>query len=97
MYARVTNIQLQAGKTAQAVGIYRDFVVPAAKRQKGFQSLLLLTDANTGKGLSISIWETQDAMKAGEASGYFQEQVARFGSLVAAPPVRECYELSVQA
>ena len=97
MYARVVNIQLQPGKTNEGVSIYQDSVVPAAKQQKGFKSALLLTDANSSKGFSITLWETEADMTAGEASGYYQEQIAKFGSILAAPPVREHYEVSVQA
>jgi hypothetical protein len=36
-------------------------------------------------------------MKANEASGYYQEQVAKFGALLAAQPVREAYEVGATA
>jgi hypothetical protein len=35
-------------------------------------------------------------MKAGEASGYFQEQIAKFAAVFAAPPVTEHFEVSLQ-
>jgi heme-degrading monooxygenase HmoA len=97
MHARVVSIQLQPGKTNEAVNLFRDSVVPAAQQQPGFKNLLLLTDPTTGKGLSISLWETEADMTAGEASGYFQAQLAKFGGILAAPPAREQYEVSVQA
>lgn len=97
MYARVTTVQIQPGKADEAIGIFRDSVVPAAKQQKGFKGGLLLTDRNTGKGLSIALWETEADMRAGEASGYYQQQLAKFKDIFGAPPVREQYEVSVQA
>jgi heme-degrading monooxygenase HmoA len=97
MNARVVSIQIQPGKTNEAVSMYQDSVVPAAKQQKGFKSALLLTDPTTGKGFSVTVWETEANMTAGEASGYYQEQIAKFGAVIAAPPVREHYEVSVQA
>ena len=36
-------------------------------------------------------------MLAGENSGYYQQQVAKFKDLFSAPPVREAYEVTVQA
>ena len=96
MYARVVNVQIQPGKTDEAINMYRDSVVPATKQQKGSKGILLLTDP-TGKGISIGLWETEADMKAGEASGYYQEQIAKFASVFAAPPVMEHYEVSVQA
>ena len=97
MYARVTIVQIQPGKVDEATRIYRDSVVPAAKQQKGFKGIYMLTDRNTGKGISIALWETEADMKAGESSGFFQQQLAKFKDIFGAPPVREAYEVSVQA
>ncbi|MFQ6115311.1 MAG: antibiotic biosynthesis monooxygenase family protein [bacterium] len=96
MHARVVTCQAQPGKIEEGISIYRDSAAPAAKQQKGFKGILLLTNPGTGKAISITLWETEADMKAGESSGYFQEQIAKFGALLAAPPVRETYEVSVQ-
>lgn len=93
---RVVTIQIQPGKTDEATRIFQDSVVPAAKQQKGFKSLVLLTDPATGKGMSFSLWETEADLKASEESGYFREQLAKFGEVLGAPPVREFYQVSVQ-
>jgi len=97
MYARAVTIQVQPGKLDEAIRIFQDSVVPAAKQQKGFKSIWLLTDRNTGKGLSVGLWETEADRTASETSGYFGEQLAKFGGLFAAPPITERYEVSVQA
>jgi heme-degrading monooxygenase HmoA len=96
MYARVTIGQMQIAKLDEAMTIYRDSVVPAAKQQKGFKGLYVLTDGKTGKGLTIALWETEADMRAGETGGYYQQQVAKFKDLLAAPPVREDYEVVLQ-
>ena len=95
MNARVVTFQLHPGKTEEAVRIYRDSIVPAAKQQQGFKGARLLTDSNTGKGISISLWETEADLKAGETSGYYQEQIAKLGQVLAFPPTREGYEVNV--
>jgi heme-degrading monooxygenase HmoA len=97
MYARVTIAQFLAGKTDEAIAIYRDSVVPAAKQQKGYKGTYLLTDHKVGKAISITLWETEAEMTAGESSGFYQQQVAKFKDLYGAPPVREAYEVSVEA
>jgi heme-degrading monooxygenase HmoA len=71
-------------------------VVPAIKQQKGFVSIWMLTDRNTGKTLTVSFWETEADRTASETSGHLGAQLAKFGSLFAAPPVTERYEVSVQ-
>ena len=97
MHARVVTVQIQPGKTEEAIRIFRESVVPAAKQQKGFKSIMLLTDPNTGKGVSVGLWESEADLMASETSGYFREQLGKFGGLFLAPPVREVYEVSVQA
>ena len=96
MHARLVTVQIQPGKIDEAISIYRDTVMPAAKQQKGFKGATLLTDRDTGKGVSVTLWETEADMTATEASGWWQEQIAKFAAALAAPPVREHYEVSVQ-
>ena len=57
MHVRAVTVQMQPGKMQEAIDLYRDSVVPAAKAQKGFQGAYLMTDASSGKGLSITGWE----------------------------------------
>ena len=96
MNARVVTFQLHPGKTEEAVRIYRDSIVPAAKQQQGFKGARLLTDSNTGKGISISLWETEADLKAGETSGYYQEQINKFGQILKSTPTREGFLVSLQ-
>jgi len=96
MYARLTICAFQPGKLDEGIKIYRDSIVPAAKKQKGFKAIYLLTDKNTGKGISIAMWNSEADMTAGEASGYYREQVAKEIPFFAVPPTTERYEVSVQ-
>ncbi len=97
MYARVVTVQIQPDKSDEAIRIYRDSVVPAAKQQRGFKGLYDLVDPKTGKGLSIALWDTEADMVAGEASGYLREQLAKFAAMFTAPPTTERYQVAVQA
>lgn len=97
MFARVMSVQVAPGKAEEAIGIFRDSVIPAAKKQKGFVKLMLLADRKAGKAIIVGLWETEADLRANEASGYLQEQTAKFTSVFLAPPVREEYEVSVQS
>ncbi len=48
MHARVVSMEVLPMNMAEAIRIYRDSVVPAAKEQRGFKAALLLTDPDTG-------------------------------------------------
>ena len=97
MFARLTIVQVKADKMDEVIKIYGDQVVPAAKSQKGYKGILLLTDRKTGKGISVALWESEQDAIANDKSGYYQQQVARFKDYFTKPPVQENYEVSIQA
>ena len=94
MHARVILGKVKHDKQDEAINIYKKSVVPAAKEQKGFKSMNLLTDMDTNKFISITIWETEKDMIAGESSGYLQEQVGKITSLFVGPPTIQHYIVS---
>ena len=97
MFARLTIVQVKIDKMDETIKIYEDSVVSAAKSQKGFQGAYLLTDRNTGKGISCTLWDSEEDAVANEQSGYYQEQIGKFKDVFTAPPAQEGYEVSVQA
>ena len=97
MFARVITVHAQPGKIEEAATLYRDSVIPAARQQKGFNSALLLTDPVTGKGVSVTLWDTEADQKAGESSGYVQQQLGKMASLLARPPLRESFLVSAKS
>jgi len=96
MYARMTCIHVKPDKVQEAVQLYKKSVVPEAKKQKGFKGLLLLTDPQSGNGLSITLWTSEKAAQATEENRYYQEQLVKFMGFFASPPSREGYQVSLQ-
>jgi len=96
MFARITIVQGKIDKLDESIKMYEDSI-PAAKSQKGFQGAYLLTDRNTGKSISCTLWDSEDDAFANEQSGYYQEQLDKLKDFLTAQPVREGYEVSVQA
>lgn len=97
MFARV--ITAQAGPEG-AEGVIRlaEQQLPGARALPGFAGYYLLTDADTGKVVMISLWETReqtDAVTAGAgASGIRDEGMSATG--LAAPRL-EIYEVAMHA
>jgi heme-degrading monooxygenase HmoA len=96
MYARVTFATAQPDKFDAAIGVVRDSILPAAKKQKGFKGLFHLGNRDTGKGIVIVMWNTEADMIAAESSGFYRQQVAKVAPLLAGPTTMEHYEVSVQ-
>ena len=96
MFARLTIVQINIDRLDETIKLFEESVVTAAKSQKGYRGIYLLTDRKTGKGVSIAFWDSEEDAIANEQSGYYQEQVGKFKDFFTAPPVREGYEVSVQ-
>ena len=96
MHVRIVTAQVQPDKIDETILIYRDSVGPAFKQQPGFKGTLLLMDRNTCKSISIVIWETEADLKASEASGFYQQQIAKVADFFASTPVREVFEVSAR-
>ena len=94
MHARVVTCQLQPGTKDEWVAIARDSIVPALRQQNGFKGFVILADTDNDKGILYSMWETEADLKASETSGFYQEQVAKFRTVLVVPPVREIHELT---
>jgi heme-degrading monooxygenase HmoA len=96
VYASVAVFRVRPGKTEEAVRIYLSSVLPAIRKQQGFQGVLALTNHEIDEGYAITLWDTEDDAEAYESSGTYREQIAKFGSTLAEPPTRKIYEVSVQ-
>jgi len=91
MFARVTHVQAKPEMLQDVVALYQDFVTPLLKQQQGFESTLLLTDPSTGKGMSITVWDSEANRQAADSNGFLREQIAKVMPMLAAPPVPEGY------
>ena len=96
MHAAVNFIQIQPGKMNEAITMFRDSVVPSVTQQQGNRGAIMLTDPNTDKAILVAQWQTEADAAAVITGGWYQEQLAKFASVFAGPPVREVYEVSVR-
>ena len=97
MYARVVTNQIQAGKMDQWLALVGDAIVPSLKEQAGFCGFVAPVDRERGRSIGYSWWDSEAALSASEASGNYQQQIGKLGAVLAAPPLREVYELIVVA
>jgi len=96
MFARLTLVHIKQEKIDDCIEIYEKSVVPAARSQQGYKGAYLLVDRKTGKGISITLWKSEEDAISNEDNRYYQEQVLKFRIFFTKPPIREGYEVSVQ-
>jgi heme-degrading monooxygenase HmoA len=95
MFARVITAQAEAGGFDNAIGLFQQ-QLPGAQQQPGFRGFYVLTDAQTGKLIIISLWETREHMDAvgrGTATGIHDQGAAAAGLTA---PSLQMYEVTMQ-
>ncbi|HET8906829.1 MAG TPA: hypothetical protein VFN11_07680, partial [Ktedonobacterales bacterium] len=81
---------------AETTRIYNESILPAVKAASGNHGVYLLIDSASGKGMSITLWNTQADGESYDSSGAYREQVAKVAPFFAAPPSLATYEVGAQ-
>ena len=66
MFARVSTFQGPPDQTSKGIRVAREQILPAARLQDGFVGIFLLYDREGGRSLAITLWETEEDLKASE-------------------------------
>ena len=94
-FARVVTAQAGA-KGFDDIIRFAQQQLPSFRQQSGFKGFYLLTDAGTGKVITISLWDTREQMEAVAARGArMTSQTAPAVGLTPRPP--ETYQVTMQA
>ena len=95
MYARVINGVVLSGKMDELISVVNDDLAPRMRRQPGSQGMLLLTDIGTGRSISISLWDSKEAMMEGEANDFLADQLSQLLPLLEDAPSTRNFRVSV--
>lgn len=81
MWVRMSTLQGPQNQSdeeiEQLLKVVRETVIPAAKQMDGYSGVLTLGDRSSGKTVSLTFWESEDAMKASEeAANRLRQQAA---------------------
>ena len=66
MFARVSSFQGPPDQTSAGIRVAREQILPAARLQDGFRGIYLLHHRESGRSLAITLWETEEYMRASE-------------------------------
>jgi heme-degrading monooxygenase HmoA len=94
MYSRVTQFEMDTVRhgLGEAVERFDDLVVPALREQPGYAGVYVLVNPD-GKGLVLTLWDSEEHAAAGVRSGFYAAQVERFVTVFRAPAGREGYDV----
>ena len=82
MYARVTTFRGSPGASEEALEqglrMLKEQVVPAAQAVSGYKGVVAVGDRATGKAITLTLWESEGAMRESEAAANrLREDAAR--------------------
>jgi heme-degrading monooxygenase HmoA len=66
MHARVSIFEGSPDRIDDSLRQVREQVLPRAREMDGFKGLIALGDRQSGKTLGITLWESEEAMRASE-------------------------------
>jgi heme-degrading monooxygenase HmoA len=96
MFARVTTVRAEPDRIEELTRYVREEILPANQGQAGFKGMYHLVDRKNGRTLGITLWETEDALRATEESAR-QRRAGAVGRGASAEPTAEVYEVGFQA
>ena len=95
MFARVRPWSAEEGEVEETIRNYNEIVVPTVKGLAGFRGVYLLVNRQTGRGLSITLWETEKDLQ--DSAGVARERMRATSTPVDTTPTFDVYALEVQA
>ncbi len=66
MFARVSTYQGSPQQIDEGLDHARQSILPRVQEVDGFEGVYYLVDRQSGKALSITLWESEEAMRASE-------------------------------
>jgi heme-degrading monooxygenase HmoA len=66
MFASVSTYQGPPDQIDEGVRYAKENIVPSLQEVEGFEGVYLLVDHQSGKVLTITLWESEEAMRASE-------------------------------
>ncbi|MCS6871133.1 MAG: antibiotic biosynthesis monooxygenase [Anaerolineae bacterium] len=97
MFARVSTFQYQRGALDELVKLFNESIIPANRARSGHLRTYFLVDAAAEQAMVISVWESQEALAAGDHDGFYQAQLGKVQHLLASGVARHIYELKAQS
>ena len=79
MFARVSTYEGPPDRMQEGISHARERILPAVRNIAGFSGVLFLADRETGKALSITLWESEQAMRDSEEASRLRSESAEAG------------------
>lgn len=93
MFVGAIFYKFKPGEIEEAVKEWEDMVLREAKRQKGFIKADMFINEDTGEGLDIGFWETEEDAQHFQDTGLFALLAEGLKDYIIEPPRRIQFKL----
>lgn len=66
MWARISTYEGSPESIDQSVSYARQTILPKARQLAGYRGIYMVADRQTGKSMSITLWDREDDLRASE-------------------------------
>jgi heme-degrading monooxygenase HmoA len=66
MFARVSRYRGDPGQIDEGLNYARESILPRVQQVDGFEGVYYFVDRESGKALTVTLWESEEAMRASE-------------------------------
>jgi quinol monooxygenase YgiN len=93
MFARCVSFHLKPGRAAEFAQLLDKDVIPALRKQKGFQDEIALVSPGGTNALGISVWELKEDAET-YARGAFQGVLESLAQVIEGTPQVQTYDVA---
>lgn len=97
MHSRITLVEVDTLRIGmgEALARYQEEVAAHLGEQPGYRGLLVMANPD-GRGMIITLWDSEaDALAGTQEGGFYEQALARFVTVFRQPPGRDHYEVLV--
>ena len=95
MHARMTIVETEPEEGDSFLSVLEQQVLPQARLWEGYKGVISLIDRSTGKIVTLTMWESEEAMRASDESADRLRSNAVSDVGVSQAPTVERYEVAV--
>ena len=95
MHARVTHLTGSTEEVDAGIDNFRSNALPGVQAEPGNRGAIMLVDRETGKGMAITLWEDENAMRESEERANELRAQAADAMGAGGTPEVELYEVAV--
>ena len=95
MYLRMTHFAVKPGHWEEALRLVREQSIPKLEKQPGFLRLMFTGDEKTGKGVLITMWQSEEQALQYVHSNRVIDLVQPFVDMAAEQPVMYGYNVMI--